>query len=212
MEPITILCGTAAPLMRANVDTDAIIPSREMTQVGKSGLGTRLFANWRYTEDRVERDDFILNRAPYRNARILLAGENFGCGSSREGAVWALVDFGIRAIIAPSFGSIFRANCIRNGLLPVVLSADIVANLAHQMEASAGAASIVINLETLTVTDANGIRYPFELPPLQRDMLLAGLDSIGLALHRIAEVDAFHKTLAGNQPWLFSVNADSRGT
>ncbi len=212
MEPITILRGTAAPLMRANVDTDAIIPSREMTQVGKSGLGTRLFANWRYTEDRKEREEFILNRAPYRSARILLAGENFGCGSSREGAVWALVDFGIRAIIAPSFGSIFRANCIRNGLLPVVLSADIVASLAHQMEASAGAASIVINLETLTVTDANGREYPFELTPLQRQMLLAGLDSVGLALHRIAEVDAFHETLRRSEPWLFSIKGESRRT
>ena len=121
-------------------------------------------------------------------------------------------DFGIRAIIAPSFGSIFRANCIRNGLLPVVLSGDIVASLAHQMEASAGLASIVINLDMLIVTDANGSEYPFELPPLQRDMLLAGLDSIGLALLRIAEVDAFHETLRDSQPWLFSIKGESGRT
>ena len=218
MTPFTRLQGRAAPLMRANIDTDAIIPSREMRSVGKTGLGVSLFANWRYAEHREahrdehreahreahreERPDFVLNQAPFRNATILLAGENFGCGSSREGAVWALTDYGIRAIVAPSFGSIFRANCIRNGLLPVVLPASIVDRLAAQMEAAAG--EIAIDLTACTVTDALGQCYPFALPPLQRDMLLAGLDSIGLALRRATEIDAFHDTLKGKQPWLFS--------
>lgn len=204
MEPFTILRGPAAPLMLANIDTDAIIPSREMTQVGKAGLGVRLFANWRYTEDRQEREEFVLNRAAYRKSQILLAGGNFGCGSSREGAVWALYDFGIRAVIAPSFGSIFRANCIRNGLLPVVLDVEVVERLERQMEQSAGRANIVVDLTENTVTDVDGRSYPFHLPPLQREMLLEGLDSIGIAMRRIEEIDAFHDGLRERQPWLFA--------
>ena len=204
MEPLAILRGPAAPLMRDNIDTDAIIPSREMTRVGKTGLGVSLFANWRYTEDRQEREEFVLNCTAYRRAKILLAGENFGCGSSREGAVWALVDFGIRAIIAPSFGGIFRANCIRNRLLPVVLDLEIVARLARQMDLSAGRADIVIDLTASTVTDVDGHSYPFHISPLQREMLLEGLDSIGVAMRLMAEIDAFHDGLRERQPWLFA--------
>lgn len=200
MTPFTILEGRAAPLMQANIDTDAIIPSREMRSVGKTELGVSLFANWRYTESREERPEFVLNRAPFRDAPILLAGENFGCGSSREGAVWALTDYGIRAIIAPSFGSIFRANAIRNGLLPVVLDEVTVSGLAAQ----AANGVIAIDLNTCTVTDIEGQRYPFDLPPLQREMLLEGLDSLGLALRRAAQIDTFHDELKGKQPWLFA--------
>ena len=209
MEPITIVRGPAAPLMRANIDTDAIIPSCEMTAVGKAGLGKRLFANWRYTdgpvETRIERADFVLNRTPYRNARILLAGENFGCGSSREGAVWALYDFGIRVVIAPSFGAIFRANCIRNGLLPVVLDVAIVDRIARQMEAQNGEAAIEVDLQQCLVTDVARVAYSFELPPLQREMLMEGLDSIGLAVRRIHMIDEFHDVFANRRPWLFGV-------
>lgn len=209
MEPITIVRGPAAPLMRANIDTDAIIPSREMTTVGKAGLGKRLFANWRYTdgpvETRMERGDFVLNRTPYRDVRILLAGENFGCGSSREGAVWALYDFGIRVVIAPSFGAIFRANCIRNGLLPVVLDVAIVDRIARQMEAQNGEAAIEVDLQQCLVTDVARVAYPFGLPPLQREMLMEGLDSIGLAVRRIHVIDEFHDVFANRRPWLFGV-------
>ena len=209
MEPITIVRGPAAPLMRANIDTDAIIPSREMTTVGKAGLGKRLFANWRYTdgsvETRMERADFVLNRTPYRDVRILLAGENFGCGSSREGAVWALYDFGIRVVIAPSFGAIFRANCIRNGLLPVVLDVAIVERIARQMEAQNGEAAIEVDLQQCFVTDVARVAHHFELPPLQREMLMEGLDSIGLAVRRIHVIDEFHDVFANRRPWLFGV-------
>ena len=209
MEPITIVRGPAAPLMRANIDTDAIIPSREMTTVGKAGLGKRLFANWRYTdgsvETRMERADFVLNRTPYRDVRILLAGENFGCGSSREGAVWALYDFGIRVVIAPSFGAIFRANCIRNGLLPVVLDVAIVERIARQMEAQNGEAAIEVDLQQCLVTDVARVAHHFELPPLQREMLMEGLDSIGLAVRRIHVIDEFHDVFANRRPWLFGV-------
>lgn len=207
MEPFTILRAPAAPLMRPDIDTDAIIPSREMTQVGKTGLGSRLFANWRYTDvhqKREERAEFVLNQAPYRHAQVLLTGENFGCGSSREGAVWALHDFGIRCIIAPSFGSIFRANCLRNGLLPVILESTIVEKIAQQMEVSNGSASIVIDLVACTVTDADGTNYPFNIPPQQREMLLRGLDSIGLAINRLPEINLFHENLSRQQPWLFA--------
>ena len=207
MEPINVIKGPAAPLMRANIDTDAIIPSREMTTVGKAGLGKRLFANWRYgdgpVETRAERAEFVLNRTPYRDARILLAGENFGCGSSREGAVWALYDFGIRVVIAPSFGAIFRANCIRNGLLPVVLDAAIVDSIAYQMESHNGDTAIIVDLQACIVADTLHVSYPFTMPPLQREMLMEGLDSIGLAMRRIQDFDEFHDAFAEKRPWLF---------
>ena len=212
IEPITIVRGLAAPLMRANIDTDAIIPSREMTTVGKAGLGRRLFANWRFkdgpVESRAERSEFVLNRAPYRNARILLAGENFGCGSSREGAAWALYDFGIRVVIAPSFGAIFRANCIRNGLLPVVLDVATVEDIARQMDAGNGESAIEVDLQKCLVTDASGIGHPFTLPPMQREMLIEGLDSIDLAMRRVGDIDAFHDALAEGRPWLFGVREE----
>ena len=210
VEPVTLVRSPAAPLMRANIDTDAIIPSREMTTVGKAGLGKRLFANWRYVdgpvESRAERAEFVLNRVPYRNARILLAGENFGCGSSREGAVWALYDFGIRVVIAPSFGTIFSANCIRNGLLPVALDAAIVDRIARQMEGRNGDAAIEVDLRKCVVTDIDGIEYHFTLPPLQREMLIEGLDSIGLAMRRLEDIDNFHQALSEMRPWRFGLS------
>jgi 3-isopropylmalate/(R)-2-methylmalate dehydratase small subunit len=149
MEKFTVLEGIAAPIMRINIDTDVIIPSREMKRVSKEGLSDGMFSNWRYTEPggREENPDFILNQEPYRQASILLSGDNFGCGSSREHAVWAMAEWGIRCIITPGFGNIFYGNCVLNGILPVVLENDVVEDLARQVEANPANNLIKVNLK-----------------------------------------------------------------
>lgn len=202
MEKFTRLEGVAAPLMRANVDTDAIIPSREMKRVSKSGLSDGLFANWRYTDValRVEDPDFVLNRPAYRAAPILLAGGNFGCGSSREHAVWALHEYGVRCIIAPSFGTIFQSNCVRNGILPVVLSEDETQALAALVGAVPGA-RLAIDLEARTVTPPGGPVLSFKIADGDREMLLEGLDLIGTTFKRQAQIDAFETGYRQTRPW-----------
>jgi 3-isopropylmalate/(R)-2-methylmalate dehydratase small subunit len=204
VEKFTRLTAIAAPLLRINVDTDAIIPSREMKKVAKTGLAEGLFAGWRYATpgSRAEDPAFVLNREPYRRARILLTGLNFGCGSSREHAVWALHEWGIRCIIAPSFGGIFYGNCVRNGILPVVLDQARVEALAAQAEAQP-AEMLTVDLEHCRITTADGTIIAFEVPPADREMLLEGLDGIAVTLKRAAEIDAFQQADRQRRPWIY---------
>lgn len=205
MEKFTTLTAIAAPLLRINIDTDAIIPSREMKRVSKVGLADGLFAGWRYREpgSREENPEFVLNRAPYRNARILLSGLNFGCGSSREHAVWALHEWGIRAVIAPSFGSIFQGNCIRNGIVPVVLDNATVESLARQVETDPAKNLVTVDLVASTVIAPDGARHEFRLPEADREMLLEGLDAIAVTLKRDAEILAFRERDRTRRPWIY---------
>ncbi len=209
MEPLIRHSGIAAPLMRINIDTDAIIPSREMKRVSKEGLGEGLFANWRYRDvaDREENPEFVLNREPFRHASILLSGINFGCGSSREHAVWALRDFGFRVVIAPSFGSIFQGNCVRNGLLPVVLDESVVEKLAEARDHEPGL-ELTVDLEGCVVIEADGCRWPFDIDVDARQMLLEGLDPIARTLQHDEAIRAFIKSDRIRRPWIHG--ADGR--
>ncbi|HYG27783.1 MAG TPA: 3-isopropylmalate dehydratase small subunit [Caulobacteraceae bacterium] len=204
MEPLIRLTGRVAPLLRANVDTDAIIPSREMKLVSKKGLSAGLFANWRYSDvdARVENPDFVLNRPERRGAAILLAGPNFGCGSSREHAVWALVEYGVRCILAPSFGAIFRGNCIRNGLLPIVRPQEEVEALAAEAEAMPQA-QMTVDLERCMLTSPEGRSIPFDISAADREMLLEGLDAVGATLKRMDQIRAFEAAYRQARPWRF---------
>lgn len=203
MEKLIQVESVAAPLMRINIDTDAIIPSREMKRVSKSGLDEGLFAGWRYTlpGGREPNPDFVLNKPEYNDAKIILAGDNFGCGSSREHAVWALHGFGIRVIIAPSFGSIFYQNCIRNGLLPVCLPAAEVSALAAFVESAPLEHRLCVDLERCVVV-AGERELPFEIAENHRDMLLRGLDPIALTLQHEAVILAFEGAYYQARPWL----------
>jgi 3-isopropylmalate/(R)-2-methylmalate dehydratase small subunit len=196
--PVPRVEGIAAPLLRANVDTDAIIPSREIKGVGKTGLADGLFAGWRYIASgtRDENPAFVLNDPRYAHAPVLLAGENFGCGSSREHAVWALHEYGVRAVIAPSFAPIFRGNCIRNGIVPVVLAEDAVRAIA-QVDAP-----VVVDLIGRRV-EADGESYTFEIDAEAKAMLAEGLDGIDLTMrHRVA-IDQFHAADRAARPWIY---------
>ena len=203
-EPFRCHQGIAAPLYRINVDTDAVIPSREMKRVSREGLGDGLFANWRYADPatRQPNPDFVLNRKPWQQATILLAGVNFGCGSSREHAVWALKDFGFRAIIAPSFGSIFHGNCVRNGVVPVTLADDTVAALA-QAEQNDPGRLITVDLENLCVIDSDGNQHPFGIGEDARTMLLEGLDPIAMTLTKDALIEEFLERDRRERPWVY---------
>ena len=209
MEPLREFTAVAAPLLRDNVDTDAIIPSREMKTVSKTGLADGLFAGWRYTAINGREPDpaFVLNQPAYAGARILLGGTNFGCGSSREHAVWALHEFGIRAVIAPSFAPIFAGNCIRNGLAPVRLPAEAVAALAAHVAADPQGRPLTVDVvrgEVRGGGDGAGLvlRHAFTLDPESRDMLLEGLDVIDLTLKHRADIDAFLAADRAARPWI----------
>ncbi|MEP1472616.1 MAG: 3-isopropylmalate dehydratase small subunit [Halieaceae bacterium] len=204
-DKFTVHTGVAAPILRNNVDTDAIIPSREMKRVSREGLGEGLFAGWRYTlpGGREENPDFVLNQSDYASTSILLAGANFGCGSSREHAAWALKDYGIRAIIAPSFGTIFYNNCIRNGLLPIELSEQEISALATAPGRSPTPAQLTIDLPQQRITDANGKVYEFTISAAAKGMLVEGLDEIALTLQRIEDIDAFEQKDAEQRPWVY---------
>ncbi|MGL4565426.1 MAG: 3-isopropylmalate dehydratase small subunit [Halioglobus sp.] len=196
--------GVAAPLLRSNVDTDAIIPSREMKRVSKEGLGEGLFAGWRYLDvaTREQNPEFILNRTGYRGASILLAGPNFGCGSSREHAVWALREFGFRAVIAPGFGAIFASNCLRNGILPLVLGEAQIAAIADWVAGGPQQNRVLIDLPAQQV-QAGGQVYAFEIEPGARRMLVEGLDAIALTQTRWSVIEAFHQQRRELRPWLY---------
>ena len=205
MEKFTVLEGIAAPIMRINIDTDVIIPSREMKRVSKEGLSDGMFSNWRYTEPggREENPDFILNQEPYRQASILLSGDNFGCGSSREHAVWAMAEWGIRCIITPGFGNIFYGNCVLNGILPVVLENDVVEDLARQVEADPVNNLIKVNLKKCSVKGPDGKKHSFKIAPADQEMLLEGLDGIAVTMRRDDEILAFQGRDRLKRPWIY---------
>ncbi len=201
MRPFTTLTGIAAPLPAANVDTDKIIPARFLKSISRSGFGKNLFANLRYREDGSENPDFVLNRPPYRDAEILIAHENFGCGSSREHAPWALLDFGIRCVIAPDFADIFHNNCFKNGILPVRLPREVCERLMEDARLGPNA-RLTVDLERQVVVRPNGEEIPFDLDPFRRHLLLNGLDDIGQTLQHDAAIEAFEAKRKAAQPWL----------
>ena len=202
MEPFTMLTSIAAPLDRSNVDTDAIIPKQFLRKIERTGFGKHLFHEWRYTdyEGTQKNPDFILNKEPFSKAKILLARDNFGCGSSREHAPWALYDFGFRCIIAPSFADIFYNNCIKNGLLLVRLKPDEMDELFAVAD-FAGSGLIAVDLEK-QVVGAAGKKFPFEIEPFNKECLLKGLDQIGWTLKFADKIDAYEAKLAAEKPWL----------
>ena len=200
MENFTRLTGIAAPLPLANVDTDMVIPKNYLKTVGRAGLGRHLFAEMRYNDDGSERADFVLNRPAWRQAQILVAFENFGCGSSREHAPWALRDFGIRCVIAPSFADIFFNNCFKNGILPLVLPKAVCEQLIDDAEKGANA-TLTVDLVAQELIRPDGERIAFEVEAFRRQRLLAGLDEIGATAAKIDKVDAFEARLARDQPW-----------
>jgi len=200
MEKFTKLDGVAAPLPMVNVDTDKIIPKQFLKTIARSGLAKGLFYELR-TDENGEAKDFVLDQPAYRNAKILVAGENFGCGSSREHAPWALLDFGIRCIIAPSFADIFYNNCFKNGILPIVLPKEQVELLMDDAERGANAI-VSVDLEKQEITGPDGGNIHFEIDAFRKHCLLNGLDDIGLTLEKGAEIDAFEGKRAATQPWL----------
>lgn len=199
MTPFTALMAVAAPLLRDNIDTDAIIPSREMKSTGKTGLADGLFAGWRYlTPGGRDLDPaFVLNQPAYAQAHILLGGTNFGCGSSREHAVWALAEYGIRAVIAPSFAPIFAGNCIRNGIVPVALPAETIADMA------ADGGQVAIDLQAQTVALADGRTWTFAIDDEPKAMLLEGLDAIDLTLKYTADIATYKEADRSARPWIY---------
>jgi len=207
-EPVRQLIAVAAPLIRANVDTDAIIPSREMKTVSKTGLADGLFAGWRYTAigSREPNPSFVLNQFAYAKAQILLGGENFGCGSSREHAVWALHEFGIRAVIAPSFSPIFFGNCVRNGIVPVLLAAAAIQDIASWVGIDPQAHRVKVDVEALQVAAGEGVNWRFELDTESREMLLEGLDAIDLTLRNKPDIDAFLERDRIVRPWIYRLS------
>lgn len=211
MKPFTTHTGLVAPLDRANVDTDQIIPKQFLKSIKRSGFGPNLFDQWRYLDVgepgqdnsvRPLNPDFVLNAPRYAGASVLLARENFGCGSSREHAPWALDEYGFRAVIAPSFADIFHNNSFKNGLLPIVLAADAVDALFTQCEATEDYA-LTVDLATQTVTRPDGVQYTFEVDAFRKHCLLHGLDDIGLTLREADAIRAFEVRHRATQPWLF---------
>lgn len=205
MQAFTVLTGIAAPLPLINVDTDMIIPKQFLKTIQRSGLGRHLFDEMRFEADGTEKPDFVLNREPWRRAEILVADENFGCGSSREHAPWALLDFGIRCVIAPSFADIFFGNCFKNGVLPLVLPRAEVQQLLAALQDPA--ARVTVDLERCQVTAPDGRQLPFEVDAFRRDCMLRGLDDIGLTLQNEDAIAAYEAERHGDRPWLFGATA-----
>ncbi len=205
MEPFTVLTAVAAPLVRDNIDTDAIIPSREMKTVGKSGLADGLFAGWRYREIGGREPDpaFVLNEPAYAGSKILLGGLNFGCGSSREHAVWALAEYGFRAVIAKSFSPIFQANCVRNGVVPIELPAEAVDAIANAVAADPQQRPVTVDLVTCTVAAPSVAAIAFAIDPQARQMLLEALDAIDLTLKLAPQIAAFRDRDRRERPWVY---------
>jgi 3-isopropylmalate/(R)-2-methylmalate dehydratase small subunit len=201
MEKFETFSGIAAPLPLINIDTDMIVPKQFLKTIKRSGLGVNLFFEMRYDDAGNENPDFVLNQEPYRQAEILVAGDNFGCGSSREHAPWAIKDFGIKAIIAPSYADIFYNNCFKNGILPITLPAEQVDALMKDAE-QGGNARITIDLEAQTVTGAQGEVYPFEIDSFKKHCLLEGLDDIGLTLERASAIDSYEARVSQERPWV----------
>ncbi|WP_343080580.1 3-isopropylmalate dehydratase small subunit [Ostreiculturibacter nitratireducens] len=200
MEKFTKLTGIAAPMPLVNIDTDMIIPKQFLKTIKRSGLGKNLFDEMRYDRDGNELPDFVLNQPAYRDAEILVAGDNFGCGSSREHAPWALLDFGIRCVISTSFADIFFNNCFKNGILPIVLPEEAVAVLMEDARKGSNA-RMTVDLEAQTVTSSDGQSFSFDVDPFKKHCLLNGLDDIGLTMEKSAAIDAFESKAQQERPW-----------
>lgn len=201
MDKFTKVSGPAAPMLRANVDTDVIIPIQRLVGTGRTGLGPYAFERMRYNKDGSDNPDFVLNLPQYRDSPILLAGPNFGCGSSREGAVWALMGMGFRAVLAPSFGDIFFGNCFQNGLLPIALPEDVIARIAAETEAAQGARHTVIDLARQVVVTPDGAEIPFAVDARKKEALLEGLDDIALTLRFKDAIDAWYAADRKTRAW-----------
>ncbi|APF36399.1 3-isopropylmalate dehydratase small subunit [Chelatococcus daeguensis] len=201
MEKFTTLTGVAAPLEIVNVDTDMIIPKQYLKTIKRTGLGKGLFAEMRYKEDGSENPDFVLNKPAYRKAQILVAGDNFGCGSSREHAPWALLDFGIRCVISTSFADIFYNNCFKNGILPITVSPEDLDKLMDDARRGANA-TLTIDLEAQEIRGPDGGKVSFEIDAFRKHCLLNGLDDIGLTMEKAPSIEAYEKKTATVHPWL----------
>ena len=201
MDKFETLTGIAAPMPLINIDTDMIIPKQFLKTIKRSGLGVNLFDEMRYDADGNENPDFVLNKPAYRDAQIIVAGDNFGCGSSREHAPWALLDFGVRCVISTSFADIFYNNCFKNGILPIVLPKDQVDALMEDAERGANA-RVTVDLDAQIVTASDGTTYPFEVDAFKRRCLMEGLDDIGLTMEKAGSIDAFEETAAQARPWV----------
>ena len=201
MEKFTTLTGIAAPMALVNIDTDMIIPKQFLKTIARTGLGKNLFDEMRYTLDGAEIPDFVLNQPAYRQAEIIIAGDNFGCGSSREHAPWALLDFGIRCVISTSFADIFYNNCFKNGILPIVMPPEVVDILMTDAKKGANARQSV-DLAAQTVTTSDGQVFTFEVDSHLKHCLINGLDDIGLTLEKVASIDSFEKGQAILRPWV----------
>ncbi len=201
MEKFEKLTGIAAPLPLINVDTDMIIPKQFLKTIKRSGLGVNLFDEMRYDDDGKEIPDFVLNKPQYRETEILVAGDNFGCGSSREHAPWAIKDFGIRCVIAPSFADIFFNNCFKNGILPIALPQDQIDVLMKDAEKGSNA-RMTVDLENQTVTTSDGEVFSFEVDQFKKHCLLEGLDDIGLTMEKAAAIDTFEAQAVSARPWV----------
>jgi 3-isopropylmalate/(R)-2-methylmalate dehydratase small subunit len=204
MEKFTKLSGVAAPLPMINIDTDKIFPAGFLKTIKRTGLAKYLFDEIRFRPDGSENPDFVLNRGPYRNAKIIVAGDNFGCGSSREHAPWALMDFGISCVIAPSFADIFYNNCFKNGLLPIALPQEVVDQLMEDAGKGANAV-LTIDLEAQTISRPDGGVVHFDIDPFRKHCLLNGLDDIGLTEQKGAEIATYETELRRARPWLFGM-------
>ncbi len=201
MEKFTKLTGIAAPMPLVNIDTDMIIPKQFLKTIKREGLGVHLFDEMRYDDDGAERPDFVLNQPAYREAQILVAGDNFGCGSSREHAPWAIKDFGIRCVISTSFADIFYNNCFKNGILPIVLPEADRDRLMAEAERGANA-RLTIDLEAQEIVTSDGQTVGFEIDPFRKHCLLEGLDDIGLTLEKAGAIDSFEAKAAAERPWV----------
>ena len=200
MQRFDHLSGVAAPLKIANIDTDKIIPARYLKTIKRTGLGRALFAEMRYNDDGSDNPGFVLNKPAYREASILVAGDNFGCGSSREHAPWALLDFGIRCVISTSFADIFYNNCFKNGILPIVVTAEQLALLFDDAERGANA-RVSVDLDAQEIRGPDGGVIRFDIDPFRKHCLLEGLDDVGLTMAKTAEIERFETAIAGSRPW-----------
>ena len=201
MEKFTTLTGVAAPMKRINIDTDMVIPKQYLKTIKREGLGKHLFAEMRYNEDGSENPDFVLNQPAYRGAKIIVAGDNFGCGSSREQAPWAILDYGIRCVISTSFADIFYNNCFKNGILPIVLPQEAVDVLMKDAEKGSNA-RIEVDLEAQTVTSSDGQSFKFDVDAFKKHCLLNGLDDISLTMEKAKSIDNFEAKAAMERPWV----------
>lgn len=201
MQKFNVLTGVAAPMRTINVDTDMIIPKQYLKTIERTGLGRGLFSEMRYKDDGSENPDFVLNKPAYRQAKVLVAGDNFGCGSSREHAPWALMDFGIRCVISTSFADIFYNNCFKNGILPIKVSPEDLEKLFDDAERGSNS-TLTIDLESQTIRGPDGGEIAFEIDAFRKHCLINGLDDIGLTMVKADKIDGFERVVSAARPWL----------